>query len=341
MPGRINRVLSAILQKDWGYLLINSNQRRYLPCMRSTIQKLAFTAAACLLAIQLAAQKKVCITIDDVPVVDYGMNTVEDWQNITDKLLTTCEQKGIPAIGYVNEGKFHKNGNLDAERAKILEVWLERGFELGNHTFSHPNYHKVGLKDFKRDVIDGERYTKPLLQKYGQELKYFRHPYLRAGDSKESSEALEAFLTERGYTSSPVTLDSDDYLFAQAYARAARSGDSTRMKLIGETYVQHTEKKLHFYETLSEAVFERNIDHTYLMHANLLNADYLDELAEMFQRNGYEFISQAEVLKDPAYSEPMTRFGNWGMSWLYRWALSRDKGTEVFKQDVELPEIVR
>ena len=113
------------------------------------------------------------------------------------------------------------------------------------------------------------------------------------------------------------------------------------MKEIGEAYVQHTEAKLHFYEKLSEAVFERNIAHTYLMHANLLNADYLDELSEMFEKNGYAFVSQEEVLKDEAYREPVIKFGNWGMSWLYRWALSKDKGTELFKEDIELPVIVK
>lgn len=287
------------------------------------------------------AQKKVCITIDDLPVVGYGKDTAEDWKLVTERMLKTCEAKGIPAIGYVNERKIYYNGQVNKEKAALLEMWLKRGLDLGNHTFAHSDYHKVGFDEFKKDLIRGERYSKPLLKRYNKELKYFRHPYLRAGATKEDSDALDALLAERGYEASPVTLDSDDYLFAVRYAKAARQGDSTRMKLIADAYLKHTEDKLHFYEKLSEATFGRNIDHSLLIHANLLNADYLDELAEMFEKNGYEFISQAEVLKDPAYSEPVTKFGNWGMSWMYRWALSLDKGTELFKEDVELPDIVK
>lgn len=309
--------------------------------MRSIFQRLLVAVLVGLLTPALFAQKKVCITIDDLPAVGYGMNSVEEWTALTNKLINTCQAKGIPAIGYVNESKIYPAGKLDQARADLLELWLKRGFDLGNHTFAHSDYHKVGIESFKDDVLKGERYHKPLLARYGKPLKYFRHPYLRSGNTRESSEELEAFLLGKGYIPSPVTLDSDDYLFAQRYARAARQGDSIRMKEIGEAYVQHTEAKLHFYEKLSEAVFERNIAHTYLMHANLLNADYLDELSEMFEKNGYAFVSQEEVLKDEAYREPVIKFGNWGMSWLYRWALSKDKGTELFKEDIELPEIVK
>ena len=270
--------------------------------MRSTIQKLLSGICLMLFTTLVFAQKKVCITIDDLPVVGYGKDEITDWQLVTDRILSTCEARGIPAIGYVNERKIYSNGLVDKAKAALLETWLKRGFDLGNHTFAHSDYHKVGFASFKQDVLKGEQYSKTLLPKYGKELKYFRHPYLRSGATEETSEELESFLKEKGYIPSPVTLDSDDYLFAVRYARAAREGDSTRMKALGEAYVTHTEKKLHFYEQLSEEVFERNIAHTYLMHASLLNADYLDELAEMFERNGYTFVSQEEVLKDPAYT---------------------------------------
>ena len=309
--------------------------------MRSLIQKLSLSLLLAFTITTLSAQKKVCFTIDDLPVVDYGMKSLEEWQMITDRLLSKCEQYGIPAIGFVNEGKIHKNGVLDTDKAQLIESWLKRGFDLGNHTFSHPDYHKVGYDAFTKNVIEGERYTKPLMARYDKELKYFRHPFLRSGATKASSDSLETFLRGRGYQPSPVTLDSDDYMFAQQYARALRKGDSTRMKRLGEAYVKRTEDMLHFYEKLSKATFGRDIDHTYLMHASLLNADYLDELVAMFKRNGYEFASQEEVLKDPAYQEPVTKFGGWGISWMYRWAMSTGKGTELFKEEVPLPEILK
>lgn len=309
--------------------------------MRSVIQKLTATIFLILLATSIYAQKKVCITIDDLPVVGYGLNKPEEWRSVTQKLLDNLKEKGIPAIGYVNENKLYTNGSLNAERLAILELWLSNGYELGNHTFSHIDYHKSSFEDFTSSITTGEKMTRPLMEKYQKELKYFRHPFLRAGNTQKSSEALASFLEDKNYLPSPVTLDSDDYLFAQAYARAFKKGQKELMKKIGNEYVSHTENKLKFYEKLTKEVFGRQIAQTYLCHANMLNADYLDELADMFKRNGYEFVSQTDVLKDKAYQEPVTKFGNWGMSWLYRWALSRDKGTDLFKEDIEVPAFLR
>lgn len=309
--------------------------------MRSVIQKLVLSILLIQVATSALAQKKVCITVDDLPVVGYGMNSAEDWKSVTQKLINNFKEKGIPAIGYVNESKLYENGTLVTDRLDLMELWLSNGYELGNHTYNHIDYHKSSFEDFTTSITTGEKMTRPLMEKHQKELKYFRHPFLRAGNTQENSEALEAFLKDEGYIASFVTLDSDDYLFALAYARAFRKGQKDLMKKIGETYVSHTEDKLKFYEKLSEKVFGRQIAQTYLCHANLLNADYLNELADMFKRNGYEFASQSEVLKDEAYQEPVTKFGNWGMSWLYRWTLSRDKGTELFKEDIEVPAFIR
>lgn len=201
-------------------------------------------------------------------------------------------------------------------------MWLENGYELGNHTYSHIDYHKTSFDDFVENFLKGETIIKPMARQYESEVRYFRHPYLRSGETKERSDSLETFVKNTGYTPAPVTLDSNDYLFAKAYADAFKADNRTLMEKIGQAYIDHTERKLKFYEELTLAVFERDIAQTYLMHANLPNADYLDELAEMFQRNGYAFISQKQALQDKAYLTPVTKFGNWGISWLYRWALS-------------------
>lgn len=287
------------------------------------------------------AQKKICITVDDLPFVSYGINTEEHLNGLTQKLIDTFKAYDIPAIGYVNENKLYTGGSPNKVRVNLLDLWLANGYELGNHTYSHIDYHKTSFNVFTKDFLKGETIIKPMAEKHGLEVMYFRHPFLRAGETKERSDSLENFILRAGYTSAPVTVDSDDYLFAKAYANAFKEDNRALMQKIGKSYIDHTEAKLKFYESLTEAVFDRDIAQTYLMHANLLNADYLDELAEMFQRNGYSFVSQTEVLKDKAYQEPVTKFGKWGMSWLYRWALSKNKGTDLFEKDIEVPEFIK
>ena len=44
----------------------------------------------------------------------------------------------------------------------------------------------------------------------------------------------------------------------------------------------------------------------------------------MFERRGYGFVTLDEALVDPAYASEDTYTGRAGMSWLQRWAITRD-----------------
>ncbi|MCE1199801.1 MAG: hypothetical protein LWW85_12590, partial [Marinilabiliales bacterium] len=55
----------------------------------------------------------------------------------------------------------------------------------------------------------------------------------------------------------------------------------------------------------------------------------------------YQFSSLDEVLQDPVYGTPVTRFGNWGISWIDRWALSSGKKGDFFKDEPDVPGYIR
>ncbi|MEQ9168649.1 MAG: polysaccharide deacetylase family protein [Fulvivirga sp.] len=296
-----------------------------------------------LVLISLLAQaqtKQICITVDDLPIVPYGVSSSLTQFEITQKLLATFKEYDVPAIGYVNEGKLYPNGTFDESKYKLLVYWVENGFELGNHTYSHGSYHKMSYSDFTEEILKGEKHIRPLLKDHGMELKYFRHPFLHSGNTKGATDSLNQFLEEHNYIPAPVTIDNEDYLFAKAYAKAYMNGDSTLMKKIGQSYLEHSEQKLNYYEKLSTAVFDRDIVQTMLTHANQLNADYMGKLLDIFKKHGYSFVSQEEVLKDDAYNEPVTEFGNWGISWLERWVMSRGIKGDIWKGNPEVPKYI-
>ena len=112
------------------------------------------------------------------------------------------------------------------------------------------------------------------------------------------------------------------------------------MKKIGDAYVIYMEEKLVFYEGMSDSLFNRKIDQILLIHASLLNAHHIEKLIDMYQRHGYAFISQTEVLEDPAYQTTITKFGKYGISWIDRWALSRGKRGDFFNGDPETPDFI-
>lgn len=101
------------------------------------------------------------------------------------------------------------------------------------------------------------------------------------------------------------------------------------------------EEKLHYFEGQSQKLFGKNINHILLMHASWLNSNFIDSLAIMLKRNGYNFISLEETLKDDLYKTEIIKFGNWGISWLDIWALSQDKKSDFFKDDPQTPLYIK
>ncbi len=295
-----------------------------------------------LISVQLFAQnKKICITVDDLPTVSYGLNTPEFNLKLTQNIVKAFKAYNVPAIGYVNEQKLYNNSKLVKSSVALLELWLQNGMELGNHTYAHIDFHRSTFNAYTSNIIKGEKITKQLAKKYNTKLQYFRHPYLRIGLRASQADSLNLFLQKHGYIPAPVTIDNDDYLFAYAYSKAFSKKDTTLMKTIGKDYITYMEQKLLYFENQSIKLFNRNISQTLLIHANLLNSKYLNELLAMIQSHGYNFVSQTEILRDPAYQEPITKYGNWGISWIDRWALSRGKKGDFFKGDPVTPEYIK
>lgn len=283
---------------------------------------------------------EVCFTIDDLPVVGYSQQTIAEHEEITAKLLESIKRNRIPAIGFVNEIKLYTEDAPDSLKIGLLRQWLENGLALGNHAYSHPNYHKVPFDDYTANILRGELITKPLAASYRQEYKYFRHPYLRIGQTIGAHDSLKQFLHAHGYSEAPVTIDNADYLFAAAYDKARVAGDPVLMKEIGERYIRYMEEMLLYYRQKSVQLFGRDIRHILLLHANALNADYLDGLAEMYRENHYSFVTLERALEDPAYQTPITAYGEWGISWIDRWAMSQGKKGDFFKDEPDVPELI-
>jgi peptidoglycan/xylan/chitin deacetylase (PgdA/CDA1 family) len=291
-------------------------------------------------SLQTSAQKQVCFTIDDMPLVTYGITDTVYQKSMMKKLIAALKQNNIPAMGFVNEVKLYQNNKLIPFQVQLLKNWLAAGLDLGNHTYSHPDYNSLSPTEFFKEIIKGEQVTKKLLVDRNREITYFRHPFLHVGNTKAKSDSLTQFLTDHNYIAAPVTIDNADYLFAAAYKRAQDKHDTKLIKQIGSDYIAYMEQKVLYFERQSEALFGRQINQILLLHANALNSDYLDELAKMFLKNKYEFISLPSALQDEAYQTPITVYGKWGISWIDRWALSQGKKGDFFKGDPETPAYI-
>lgn len=306
--------------------------------MRIKILSIIFLTAAVCAHAHARPQRSIAFTIDDLPVVSTRRD-IENRREITRKILNHIKRAKIPAIGFVNEGKLYANGKLDERQVDLLRQWANAGLELGNHSYSHKSLNAIDLAVYEKDILDGEAVTKDLMKGKGKTLRYFRHPYLQTGLSLEVKKSFNEFLKEHGYTIAPVTIDNGDWIFASAYDKAFDKDDENLMRRVGEAYVPYMESKIDYWERQSVKLFGREVRQTLLIHANFINSDYLDDLAEMLKKRGYKFVTLEEALKDEAYKLPDTFIRRAGISWLHRWALDRGRET-VLPDEPKVPEFV-
>jgi len=302
-----------------------------------------FSAALCICTFfpfLLAAQsvpapvRQVAITIDDLPAGSAATMPAAEITAMTQRLLTTLRDNKIPVVGFVNEKKVYKFGEVD-ERIRALRMWLDYGFELGNHTYSHASLNKVGLKTWEDDVIQGESVLRLLLAEHNLKLRYFRHPYLDTGRDLLTRREADAFLTARGYTIAPITLDAWDWMFARVYEDAKKRGDAPLQQKVADAYLAHSDASFAYSESLSRQVLGYEPKQILLLHANQLEADHIGELLDLLRKRGYRFITLEDALSDPAYSVPDTYVGEEGSGWIEHWAITQGKppqGAPAFPQ---------
>jgi peptidoglycan/xylan/chitin deacetylase (PgdA/CDA1 family) len=289
---------------------------------------LSFVVMVCfseIIAQSTLEQKRfVAITFDDLPVV-CRCEDDSSRQQITDKLLATFMKYRMPVLGVVNEQKLETSGMIDPLKVALLQKWLEAGYELGNHGYAHQNINDIPMETYQQEILLGERVTRPLAASKGMPYRFFRHPYLSAGDSLGVRKKLDEFLQEHGYRIAPNTITYQDYTFSGAYETALRRGDTTLAEKIRDAYLPYTLSRWEAAEQQSRDLFGREIKQILMVHANLINADAFDKVAKMMQDRGYTFISIDEALSDPAYDRPDTYNGKVGVTWLTRWAAEMSK----------------
>jgi len=278
--------------------------------------------------------RQVAVTIDDLPAGMADRLPASDITAMTTKLLTTLRDQKIPVVGFVNEKKLYKPGEVD-ERIKVLQMWLDYGFELGNHTFSHMSLNQRELKDWEDDVIQGESVTRMLLAQHKMRLRYFRHPYLDTGRDLETRRKADEFLIQRGYRIAPITLDGWDWAFAGIYEDAKKRNDTEMQQKIVKDYLAHHEASFAYSEQQSVKVVGYEPKQILLLHASNLEADHIGELLDLLRKRGYRFITLQDALGDPVYSLPDTYVGEEGTGWIDHWAITQGKvlqGAPVFPQ---------
>ena len=269
--------------------------------------------------------RAIAITIDDLPAGAANFMSAAEITAMTTKLLAALKDAKVPAVGFVNERKLFFRWNEVNERIAALNMWLDAGFELGNHTYAHTSLNRAGLKEFEESVIQGETVTRLLQAQHKMSMRYFRHPYLDTGRDLQTRREAEAFLVSRGYRIAPVTVDAWDWMFARVYDDARKRGDTAAQQEVVKSYLAYTTEVFSYYEKFSKVLLGYEPKQILLLHGNNLEAEHIGELFDLLRNRGYRFVTLQDALGDQAYSLPDTFVGEEGSNWLDHWSISLGK----------------
>ena len=299
--------------------------------MRAALALLLLPVA--LLAANAGASREVALTIDDLPrggdSVDKASRTFAEIRDMTERLLAPLREQKIPATGFVHPGRTELTAP-DVHR--ILDLWLDAGADLGNHTWSHADLNRVPEAQYEQDILKADACLRGLVEARGKKLEFFRYPMLHAGPTAETKRAIAEFLAAHGYRNAPVTFDNSDYMFAVLYTRPEFRARVTK------EYVPYLESVVAFFERRSVEVVGREFPQIMLLHANELNSRMMPHILAMFLQRGYRFIALDEALKDSAYRLPENYVGPGGFSWIHRWSMTKGMPN---KGEPDEPEWVR
>jgi peptidoglycan/xylan/chitin deacetylase (PgdA/CDA1 family) len=281
-----------------------------------------------------ASAGTIALTFDDLP----GLTILQDQRYIdyfNQTLLRKLRGHHFPAIGFVNEGKLDEL--IRQRQIANLERWTDAGMNLGNHTFSHDSPNEVGARAYVADIARGEPVIKTLLKERGKDLRWFRHPYLETGSPASVRQAVDGWLQEHGYRVAPVTVDAEDWEFAEPYDDAIARHDRPRQRRIRAEYLAYTAMRISWSQASARLLFGRDIAHVMLLHDTRLNADTLGDLARTLHHFHLRPVSLEEAMRDSAYGSKDQYAGKDGLNWLERWALVMHKDLPS-AGDVDPPE---
>jgi peptidoglycan/xylan/chitin deacetylase (PgdA/CDA1 family) len=230
------------------------------------------------------------------------------------RILAALARHRVRATAFV----IGKNAEAEASAA-MLAAWAKAGHTIGNHTYSHPYYAKASFDDFAADVVRAET----VLARLPGYERIFRFPYLSEGDTPEKRDRMRAFLRERGYRNGHVTVDASDWYVDSRLRARLEARPGADVAPYRDFYLAHIWERAQYYDTLSREVLGRSVPHTLLVHFNLLNALFLDDLLAMFTAKGWRLIDASAAFADPVFkAEPKTVPAGQSLVW----ALAKEHG---------------
>ena len=242
---------------------------------------------------QIAIAQSVALTFDDGPNLAETPRLSATQRN--QAMLAALAKHGLKSALFVTAGY----GADTPTGYALAKAWGDAGHAIGNHTVHHPdlNNASVSLAHYQQEILACDKIisTMPGYQ------KWFRYTYLREGNTPEKRDGMRNFLREQQYRNAYVSLDTSDWRFNEKLIEVLKRDSQADLSEIKLAYLAHIKQRALAYRELSYKLQGRDIPQVLLLHHNLVNALWLDDVIIQFKEMGWTFVTPALAFADPVY----------------------------------------
>ncbi|NHZ42025.1 polysaccharide deacetylase family protein [Massilia aquatica] len=253
----------------------------------------ALAVLCCGIVAGAACAQSVAFTFDDGPSLADTPRFTPQQRN--QAMLDALARHKVKAALFVTAG----NGADKPAGYALARAWGEAGHVIGNHTMTHPDLDsaKVSLARYQQEVLECDKITATLP---GYQ-KWFRYTYLREGSEPGKREGMRDFLAAQGYRNAYVTLDTSDWRLDEHLAETLAKNSKADLAPLKKAYLAHVRERALAYRAMSQRLQGRDIAQVILLHHNLINALFLDDVIGMFKEMGWTIVAPAKAFEDPVY----------------------------------------
>ena len=259
----------------------------------NTIRRIATAAIFLAVVATNACAQSIAFTFDDGPQLNHTPRLSPAERN--QALLDALAKHGVTAGLFVTVA----NGANRPEGLALAKAWGQAGHAVGNHTVTHPdlNNSNISLAQYQKEVMDCDAVIRTL----PGYRKWFRFTFLREGNTPEKRDGMRAFLKAEGYRNAYVSMDTSDWRLDTMLTEVLTKNAVADVTPIKRAYLAHLLQRADAYRDLSRRLQGRDIPQVILLHHNLINALWLDDVIAMFKSNGWTFTTPEAAFADPVY----------------------------------------
>ena len=240
---------------------------------------------------------RVAVTVDDLPGTGLETGPFTYPSNVAG-IIAALRAHGIQhatgfVIGSLLEGR--------TERQAAIDAWIEAGFEVGNHTYTHPSLATADIGTYLANIEANRPLIESLEKRTGQRNHYFRPPYLEEGATAGDRRVLTEYLAAHRYAMARASMDFADWLYTEPYVRCFTQGDHRGLDLLRQRYVEGASAWLAWSATAAQQMVGRPITQVLLVHATIATAQMLDAALTAFDHAGVRYAPLAEALSYNLY----------------------------------------